>query len=386
MRRVLVVGGGLAGCAAAVAAARAGAEVTLAWKAPGATALHTGAFAFDADLGDLPPAHPLVRLELDAFQLGSALDAALDALVVGLRQSGLELSGSWRTTGSYADLHGRPRSASLVPAAVAGGELSALRGRRVAVIGFDRVSEYDAESTAEALRELAGLDAFAHQVHDPELPPGASVTDLAGRRAPASGRIRAEAIAFPPGLRDLPAAGFELLPLTGSVFGWRLHSALQAWAQAAGARLIRTQVHGFAGEPGHIEAALPDEARLEAEAFVLATGRFIGGGLRKRGLPLASGAKVERVIDEPLLGLTTVFDGGPVRDNPRLPYLEYLDPEPAFLSGVGVDERLRPDGYLNLFAAGAVLAGWDEARSGGSGVPLLTGWLAGTNAARCALA
>ncbi len=375
MSRVLVVGGGLAGCAAAVAAAREGALVTLAWRAPGATALHAGAFAFDHDLGTLPAAHPLARLELDAFQLGSALDAALDAFAVGLRQAGLELSGSWRTSGSFADLHGRPRTASMVPAVVAGGELTALRGRRVAVVGFDRVSEYDAESTAEALRELAGVDAFAHPVHDPELQPGASVTDLAGRRVPATGGIRAEAIAFPPGLRGLPPAGFELLPLTGSIFGWRLHSALHTWAESAGAHLVRTQVHGFDGERGHIHAALSGEARLEAQAFVLATGRFIGGGLRK-----------ERVLDERLLGLTTVYERRSVRANPRLPYLEYLDPEPAFLSGVGVDERLRPDGYRNLFAAGAVLAGWDEAGRGGSGVPLLTGWVAGTYAARCALA
>jgi glycerol-3-phosphate dehydrogenase subunit B len=52
------------------------------------------------------------------------------------------------------------------------------------------------------------------------------------------------------------------------------------------------------------------------------------------------------------------------------------------------DNRLRPldeDGrvqYSNLFAAGAVLGGYDYAGSCGFGVPMLTGWLAGAYAAK----
>ncbi len=370
MRRVLVAGGGLAGCAAAVAARLAGAEVTLAWRAPGASALHSGAFAFDPDLAALPAAHPLRRLELDPLQLGSALDAAVDALLTGLRMAGLELAGSWRSAAAYADLHGRPRTAALVPAAAAGGELGSLRTRRVAVVGFDRVSDYDAETTAETMRELAGVDAFAHPVEAADLPVGASLTDLVGRAAPPLAGVRAEAIAFPPGLAGLPDRGFELLATTPSPFGWRLHQALHAWVGAAGAHLRRLEIDGFAGDQEHLEAALAGTERLEADAFVLATGRFIGGGLRK-----------ERRVDEPLLGLEAAFAGAPAHGNPRLPHLEYLDPDPAFLTGVATDRRLRPGGFQNLYAAGALLAGWDEAGPGGSGVPLLTGWLAGGFAA-----
>jgi len=57
-------------------------------------------------------------------------------------------------------------------------------------------------------------------------------------------------------------------------------------------------------------------------------------------------------------------------------------------SGLMTDKQLRPmnDGgsvpFANLFAAGAVLGGYEYAGPCGFGVPLLTGWLAGTWAAK----
>lgn len=52
------------------------------------------------------------------------------------------------------------------------------------------------------------------------------------------------------------------------------------------------------------------------------------------------------------------------------------------------DKRLHPLNeqgevpYANLFAAGAVLGGYDYAGSCGFGVPILTGWLGGRWAAK----
>jgi glycerol-3-phosphate dehydrogenase subunit B len=57
-------------------------------------------------------------------------------------------------------------------------------------------------------------------------------------------------------------------------------------------------------------------------------------------------------------------------------------------SGLLTDKQLRPldeEGrapYSNLFAAGAVLGGYEYAGACGFGVPLLTGWLAGGFAAK----
>ncbi|HEX6348649.1 MAG TPA: FAD-binding protein [Candidatus Dormibacteraeota bacterium] len=372
MTRVLVVGGGLAGCVAAAAATRDGAEVTLAWRAPGATALYSGAMEIAGDLGRLPAGHPLCRLGMDAMRIGSELDDAQSALVSWLQRAGLELVGSARRAGLYADLLGRPRSANLVPAGVAPGELSALRGRRVAVVGIAGVSEYDAESTAQAMRELCGIDAFAHAAEVGDLPPGASLTDLYGRAAPALRGLRAEAVAFPPGLAGLPDRGFELLAVTPGPHGHRLQLALEAMVAAAGVTSVQAPVHGFEGEGTQLRAALVGDQELAADSFVLATGRFIGGGLVKR-----------RRTHEPLLGLGVFWDGEPAAASRRLPRLEYLDPAPAFQAGLLTDDRLRPLGedgrvaYQNLRAAGAVLGGWDEGGEMGFGVPLLTGWLAG---------
>jgi glycerol-3-phosphate dehydrogenase subunit B len=46
-----------------------------------------------------------------------------------------------------------------------------------------------------------------------------------------------------------------------------------------------------------------------------------------------------------------------------------------------LDEEGRPQ-YGNLYAAGAVLGGYDYGGSCGFGVPILTGWLAGKFAAK----
>lgn len=371
MARVLVIGAGLAGAAAALAAARGGAEVTQVWRAPGATALGHGVLAFAADLAGLPADHPLARLEVDPVRLGTHLDEAVGALQSGLAGAGLQLEGAWRRSGRYADLHGRSHAASLVPERVAPGELDNLRGRRVAVVGFDAVSEYDAESTAGALRELSGIDAFPVTAALDGIPPGGSLTDLAGRPAPGLTSVRAEAIAFPPGLSGLPERGFELLTAAPSPHGWALHEGLAGMLEAAGVRAIRGEVAGFRGGDGRLEAAVVGKEELPADAFVLATGRYIGGGL--------VGGRRQH---EPLLGLEVFFGGRPATDDPRLAHLVYLDSSPAFEAGLRTDSSLRPidrDGgapYANLRAAGAVLGGWDPP-AGGSAVPVLTGWLAG---------
>ena len=64
MTRVLVVGGGIAGYCAALAARRDGAEVTLVARAPGATALYAGGMEIVDDLDAIlrSPHHPLARL------------------------------------------------------------------------------------------------------------------------------------------------------------------------------------------------------------------------------------------------------------------------------------------------------------------------------------
>jgi glycerol-3-phosphate dehydrogenase subunit B len=374
LTQVVVIGGGFAGYCAALAARRAGAEVTVVARAPGATALYAGGMEIVDDLDAIlrtQPHHPFTRLGLDALRIATELDTAIPSIHLALEKSGLKFEGGWKNRGLYADIHGLARPANLVPATVAGGELRGLAGRRVAVVGVPQVGDYDAASTAQALKELHGIDAFAEDVSVPNLPMSASLTDLYGRRAPALAKARAAMVAYPPGFTNLPDDSFELLAAAPSPHGWRLQ-------QAIGLGAIQAEIQAFDTDRGRITTARAGDRRFRADAFVLAAGHHIGGGIRGG-----------RRLHEPLLDLGVFHDGIPASTGgARLRHLEYLDPAAEMQSGLMTDKQLHPlneDGaapYANLYAAGAVLGGYDYAGGCGFGVPLLTGWLAGTFAAK----
>jgi anaerobic glycerol-3-phosphate dehydrogenase len=372
LTKVLIVGGGIAGYCAALAARRERAEVTLVARAPGATALYAGGMEVVDDLDSILGSsnHPLARLGMDAVGLATELDVAMSTLQLALGKEGLKFAGSWRSRGLYSDIHGLARRASVVPETVAPGELGALSGKRVSVIGVPQVGDYDAASTAQALKELHGIEAFPEEIAIPELPEAASLTDLYGRRAP-SPRARGAAIAYPPGFTNLPADGFELLASPPSPHGWRLQQAISLGAVSA-------EVTSFDTARGKVTAARAGSRTFRADSFVLATGRHIGGGLR-----------AGRTTTESLLGLGVFYDGVPAANlGTRLHHLKYLDPGEEMRMGVMTDKRLHPlmeDGsvpYTNLYAAGSVLGGYEYSGPCGFGVPILTGWLAGRYAAR----
>jgi anaerobic glycerol-3-phosphate dehydrogenase len=370
--KVFVVGGGIAAYCAAMGARREGAEVTVLARAPGATALYAGAMEVMDDLDALlksQPQHPLTRLGLDSVRLSTELDTVIPALVLALEKDGLKFEGGWKSRGMYADIHGLARPGNLVPATVAPGELRALAGHRVTVIGVREIGDYDAASTAQALKELHNIEAFPEEVSIPDLPVSASLTDLYGRRAP-SPKTRTTSTAYPPGFTNLPDGGFELLSSPPSPHGWRLQQAISLnW--------VRADVTELQTAGDRIVAAQTKDKTHRADAFVLATGQHIGGGLLK-----------EHVTREPLLGLGVFYEGRPARNSgTRLQHLEYLDPASEFRIGLNTDQRLHPldEGgtakYGNLYAAGVVLGGYDYSELG-FGVPILTGWLAGRWAAR----
>ncbi|HYR49634.1 MAG TPA: FAD-dependent oxidoreductase [Candidatus Eisenbacteria bacterium] len=374
MTKVLVIGGGIAGYCAALAARRDGAEVTVVARAPGATALYAGGMEVVDDLDAIlahQPHHPIARLGLDSVRLATELDTAIHTLQLALEKDGLKFEGTWRTRGLYSDIHGLGRPANLVPSTVSGGELRALVGRRVAVVGVKEVGDYDAASTAQALKELHAIDAVPEEVSITDLPIASSLTDLYGRRAPQLSHNRATAIAYPPGFTNLPHGGFELLSAPPSPHGWRLQQAIALGTSKA-------DVTSFESARGRITSAQAGDRTIRAEAFVLATGRHIGGGL-------IGG----HVTAEPLLQLGVFHEGQAVaRMGTRLQHLQYLDPAEELRIGLSTDNRLHPLDvesqvpYQNLYAAGALLGGYEYSGPCGFGVPILTGWLAGRFAAK----
>jgi len=427
---VVVIGGGLAGAAAALAARRSGRSVAVIRRSWGGTALSHGVLDLARDPLAAPHA-PLGERRSVAASIGAlalrrprhpwaVLGARLPDLARVLGAAGEETDGRL----VFADLEAENRCLLTPLGAIkttAGGQDTVLagdllRGGAVGVVGFVGHPAWDARLLAAAANEAAGAaglrctalpietrflqraDDYALRPHqlaqriasDPDglaeairlaLPAGVErllLPPLLGTGDPRP--IRAaleEKLGLP--CAELPAASAAPLP------GLRLQQMLEALLEARGVQLWHGEVFSRDGTPGalfvraaapplldpsHFDAGrapVPHEPpaahRVRARAVVLATGRFVGGGIR-------GGA----ALREPVFDL-------PVEGDARAG-------EAIFAAGVRIDERLRPldrDGAVRapgLFACGAVIGGNDPARDGaGLGLSWFTGWLAGEAAA-----
>jgi glycerol-3-phosphate dehydrogenase subunit B len=195
-------------------------------------------------------------------------------------------------------------------------------------------------------------------------------------------------------------AGCRAAELVGapslSLAGFRLDRALGAALARAGVeriaeRVQRVEIDGLRVRGVQLAVAEGQSpaggkggaATLPCDALVLATGRFVGGGIAERGGQLV----------EPLLGLPLHDLAGRRVDGlaaSRLVRRDYEGEQPLFGTGVRTDMRLRPLGpdglprFANCFAAGDLLGSFDPARDRtGLGVALLSGRRAGIEAMSC---
>jgi glycerol-3-phosphate dehydrogenase subunit B len=424
MADVVVVGGGLAGCWAAVTAARAGLQVALVRRGPAATAVSSGALdlvppseAEDPEswlgrLARLAPDHPyvaggaapplLMELEGEARRLAAELAGAGLRLQVGLQRPAL-----------LATVTGQLRRAGVALESIAAGDLE--RSGRVAVAGIRGLLRVDAPAIAAAIAERLGDGVSVRGVSlDPALPgidesvAGDLDDATLARAVEASGGAEVLGEALATALRDdavdlvlLPAvlgledtdavrarveaaAGIrvaELLSPPPSAPGWRLARAAEAIARRAGVEIVTgTVARVRCGERRVSAVESADGDTLSCEVLVLATGKFLGGGLTG-----------ERRPREPLLGLPLFAGGRAVEaQSPRdLVERTRFVAQPFLAAGVRTDAEGRPvDGFGapvldNLLACGALLAGLDTTlRGGGLGVAVWTAARAGRTAAR----
>jgi len=160
-------------------------------------------------------------------------------------------------------------------------------------------------------------------------------------------------------LKPLSQGGEMALPLLGD--GRGVVEALLRVASEGGAEVRRDRIAGGSFRGGRLEELRGAGGSYKADAFVLATGDWIGGGMRGLGN---------------LLGL----DMGGSMQVRRIPLPE--EGHPYALSGVRVDGSLRPlrhgEAVENLRVAGALLCGYDYCtEKSGWGVGIATGYLAG---------
>jgi glycerol-3-phosphate dehydrogenase subunit B len=420
---VLVVGGGMAGALAALAAREAGARVALVRRAPGATALSSGAVSVAPDLWSLP-GDPLsarrgpvecarrlaaARPEHPYAAVGPGLDRLADALAFAARELSAILAAPLDRPRFVLTSYGTAVPCALVQRSMEAGDLLAARAP-IAVAGFRGHLGWDAGLVAAGLRRLAPLGAPDGLAVEIDLFGGGAATarphDLAraleapGAAERAGGLLRAAlpagaAVAIlPPVLgldagsrvpeRIAAAAGVavaETLSDVPSVPGIRLQDAIEARLAAAGVEVVEAALEGAVG-PGRPARAGGREVR--AGAWVLATGRFVGGGIRRRG------ALAEAALAIPVLAADGRESGVHLSARPpsSLTARDRLAPQPLLSAGVAVDSSLRPldergaPVHPRLFAAGAVVGGHEPATDGtGLGVAILTGFLAGRAAA-----
>jgi len=390
MKRVVVVGAGMAGLVSATALARAGFAVTCAQfgvggipLTPGVVDVYGYAPGLVADpLGAVsaaPAGHPYATIGRQATTRG------LDLL--------RELAGSDMLAGDAAantylpTAVGAWRPACLYPPSMAAGRQGA--SEHLVIVGLARLKDFYPQLIAGNLAASASPDGQHPHVRaasvDVVARPGeADSSGMAfarffdtddGRRAlvnalrPLVGEGETVGLPAVLGLEDATAwrkiqdalghPVFEIPLPPPSVPGWRLTQALVRAAENAGVRFMRgsrvVEVRQAGGRAtGVVLASAGHPTLVAADAVVLATGGFESGGLA---------IDSHHQVAETVMGL-------PLANVPDEPFTaDAFGPQPAFLAGVRVDEAMHPlddNGAPvlgNLHAVGGLLAGsirWDE--------------------------
>lgn len=415
---VVVVGAGLAGLTAAIAAAESGARVQVLAEGHAATHWGPGGIDFASIPAASTPRDGVHRLAGRAGHpyavLGGDVGEVVDWIRPRLAAGGVDIVGDLDTPLQPVPTSiGGTRRAAILPAGQASAHAAWTTGERLVICGIEGFKDFWPEAIAASLsRErvwggasrpgavipirvaLPGL-ANRRNLNAPEL---ANLFDDPAWRAKAMSAL-ARAVATLPGSggrvalpavlgaqdhpavleamrAGLPAEPFEMPLVPPSVPGMRLYSALRAAVIRAGGgvqiggRIDRIECDGRR-VTAVVSAAAARGHTVRAGSLVIATGGIAGGGLI---------AERDGRITEPLLGL-------PVEAPPPDEWLSLdpFDPEghPLERAGIRTDADLRPVGtdgaalFDNVRVAGSLLAGQRYVGERcGDGVALASGWRA----------
>lgn len=415
---VVVVGGGLAGRMATLAANAVGASVHLVTETADALRHSSGllevlGYAPGADepitrpfdrVSELPTDHPYSLLgESTVREALRLLGSAVGEDVVGLASA---------RNGLFVGPLGIPTVAFGYPSAVEPGLLS--RPGDFLLVDIDPLRDFDASIAAANLeRSLPATDVDAAAIDISAVTtPETDSLELARRldrecsRTPEQGAVLGELgtalaavasgydrVGVPAvlGVRaaaavrqrvadQVDASLFEIPTGPPSVLGIRLDEALDEAIPETDTLVTRgPRVVEYRGANDRITAVQIDRDGatewVRGRQFVLATGGLIGGGLQATRSDIA----------EPLFDCPVSAPADPREWTAERPF----DSQPFASVGVSVDETLRPvesaqtTHFSNLRAAGDVLGGFDPVAEGSSaGVATATGYAAGRWAAQ----
>lgn len=424
---VLVIGGGLAGSMAALAAAEAGRRVTLV--SAGEATLHMesgcidlwgagslGSAAGSPDGAATAPGKAIARLDGarpdHPYSLAGrdALEGGLAAFLAYTEEAGYPYQGGLGRNRLVPTAIGSLKPTGLVPPTMAAGD--AVNLISLLVVGFEELKDSYPTLAAENLSAALGIPVRAASVAlgyrgFRELTP-VQVANLLGdpeQRRVLMAKVaqvhRGEAtVALPPVLgldpspaileefrRGLRAEVFEMPALSPSVPGMRLAQVLYDRLRAARVRLVKAEamegLRRSSRATGVRLRSLAGDGEVEFRALVLATGGLAGGAyeLASGNHQSEGGALRERLFQLPV-------QVSPHPDDWARP--EWLDArgQPLGSAGVATDRLLRPLSsggaaeLENVFLAGRILAGHDPIMEKcGNGVAIATGRQAGRLAA-----
>ncbi|MFA9416415.1 glycerol-3-phosphate dehydrogenase subunit GlpB [Natrinema sp. HArc-T2] len=417
---VLVIGGGLAGATAALAAADEGAQVRLVSHKQ--STLRNASGLIDvlgytpsgegplvdpfAALADLPEGHPYERVGLEAVREGLSF---FDEI------AGDAYDGDHTDANALVPTHGGTvKPTARYPVSTAAGLAS--DSRDTLLVGFETLPDFEAPLAAAHLeaagapfaargvtirfpgivRDDAKVTRYAHLLdHDEAVE--TAVGETTAREALADivrSQLEDETrVGFPAILGDdhadavradlaerLGVDVFEVPMGPPSLPGLRLEDLLYEALAEAGVRVTTgvPVVEYETAADGRIDHVVVDRNGTEiphrAAEYVLATGGLVGKGVR---------SERERVFEP-------IFDCHVPHPADRYDWFvdDVFGDQPYARFGLPVDRELRPlnagdePEFSNLRAVGAVLGGYDfAAEKSGSGVSLATGYVAGQRAA-----
>lgn len=425
---VLVVGGGIAGCVAAKAAADEGKSVAVIFPNSGASEISSGVVDI---LGVIPgekaeivekykegiekviemyPDHPYKYSKAE-------LDNGISAVVELAAAGGYHLKGFDGKNVWVPNVMGTFSVAALIPSTVSDSVCNT-DGDTVLVVGFDGNVNFNAEAAAQSYNKyqkklgfketyysvVLKLDGMAgrHKLGDSELadyldtPEG--VQELSDKLVAfcANNRQKFDKILFPPVLgfvnyntaveklkAELGCAIGEVLTFGNAVAGFRMTRAIYEGLKERNVTLLQGgKVNSVSAAESSVTASctlgLVDQLHpgtkvdLTGAAVILALGGFVGGGIeaRRREMWL-------NILEENLGEVTVdALNRNPVNAGGQ----NVL----CLGASVNADMSVKDEKYVGrVFACGDFIAGHNSASErSGSGVAASTGWLAGKNAAK----